>query len=139
MPKNKTSRCKAGFTLVEALIALAILGFAITALLVANQSYTAANAEGLELSTAEFLIEQIREATVATPFAQLQPNYGGKTFSPPHDSQGNPLTAYSGYSQKITVQNTGDFGPIADFYNITVEIYLNNKKLSSANWIRANY
>jgi prepilin-type N-terminal cleavage/methylation domain-containing protein len=130
---------KSGFTLIEALIAMVLLGFAITALITANRSLTSANGAGLELSTAEFLIEQIREATVSTLFGDLQTNFNNKTFSPPHDSQGNSLTAYAGYSQKITVQNVSGFGPSADFYKITVKVDLNNQTVSSASWLRANY
>ena len=128
-----------GFTLIEALIAMVLLGFAITALLVANRSFSAANAQGLEMSTAEFLIEQVREQTVTTPFASLMTNFNNKTYSPPHDSQGNSLSAYAGFSQKITVQNLSGFGPSTEFYRITVEIRLNNEVISSASWIRANY
>src|SRR5512144_2969140 len=99
---------------------MVLLGFAITALISANRSLTSANGQGLELSTAEFLIEQIREATISTDFSHLQTNFDNKTFSPPHDSRGNALTAYTGYSQKICVQNVSDFGPSAHFYKITV-------------------
>ena len=133
--KNK----KTAFTLIEALIAMVLLGFAITALITANQSITAANGTGLELSTAEFLIEQIREATVSTPFDQLATNFNNKTFSPPHDSRGNSLTVYAGYSQKITVQNVSGFGPSADFYKINVAVELKNQPVTSASWLRANY
>lgn len=136
---NSNRNKKHGFTLVEVLIAMMLLGFAITALISANRSLTAANGEGLQLSTAEFLIEQIREATVSTGFSLVQTNFNNKTFSPPHDSRGNILTAYAGYSQKITVQNVSDFGPAADFYKITVQIILKNEIISSASWVRANY
>lgn len=142
MVKFKTAvlRQRNGFTLIEALIALVLLALAITSLLVANGSFSSANGAGLELSTAEFLIEQIREQTIATPFANLATNFNNKTFSPPHDSQGNTLSGYPGYSQKITVQSANSFGPSADFYTITVSIYLNNNELiSSASWLRANY
>ena len=94
---------------------------------------------GLELSTSEFLIEQIREATAATPFSQLASNFNNKTFFPPRDSLGNVLANYPGYSQKITVGNLISFGPSTDFYKITVEIYLNGSVINSASWIRANY
>jgi prepilin-type N-terminal cleavage/methylation domain-containing protein len=52
---------KDGFSLIEVLIAIILVGLAITALLATNQSFTIANSAGTDLSTAEFLIEQIRE------------------------------------------------------------------------------
>lgn len=136
-----------GFTLIEVLIAMVFLGLAITALLVTNRSFTAANGAGLELSTAEFLSEQIREQTVTMTFPTLVGTYTStvKTYSPPHNSQGVALTAYPAYSQKITGQYViaTDLhtvsGSATAFYRITVDVYLNNEKLSSASWIRANY
>jgi prepilin-type N-terminal cleavage/methylation domain-containing protein len=154
MVKSYTAVCKGrkGFTLIEALIAMAILGFAITALLVASRSFSNANGAGLELSTAEFLIEQIREQTATVPvvdpvthignYAELTA-FNGKIYSPPHDSRGNDLLSYPGYSQRITVQNvsatdlhTPDGS--SKFYRITVEVHINNELISSASWIRAN-
>ena len=129
-----------GFTLVEALIAMVILGLAISALLVANRSFSTTNARGLELSTAEFLIEQVRERSVSTPFAGLGTLSG--SFSPPHDSQGVALTNYPAYRQTVTVvqdANGFGFGPSEDFRTVKVDIYLNSELVSSASWLRANY
>ena len=147
---------KQAFTLIEVLIAIILVGLAIASLLGANLAFTRANGSGAQLSTAEFLIEQIREHTVMMTFANLTDTYSTvKDYSWPvgpigsngevlKDSNGNPL--YPGYSQKVTgiyLQST-DFtkpwttGPMS-FYRITVEISLNNKTVSSACWIRANY
>jgi prepilin-type N-terminal cleavage/methylation domain-containing protein len=124
-----------GFTLIEALIAIVLVGVAIAALVVSNQSFTSANGAGLQLSTAEFLIEQIREQTVTTPFATLATFNTGAFIS----------TSYPGYSRKTTVEyvNASDLrtvsGSATPFYRVTVEIRLNNETLSSASWLRANY
>jgi len=148
---------KQAFTLIEVLIAVILVGLAIASLLGANLAFTRANGTGAQLSTAEFLIEQIREQTVMMTFAILTDTFNStvKDYSWPvgpidskgnvlKDSNGNPL--YPGYSQKVTgiyLQST-DFtkpwttGPMS-FYRITVEISLNNKTISSACWIRANY
>jgi prepilin-type N-terminal cleavage/methylation domain-containing protein len=144
---EKTRDRQSGFTLIEALIAMLLLGFAITGLIVANQSFSKANGAGLELSTAEFLIEQIREQTVTIPFGTLVSTYNStmQTYSPPHDSRGNDLTAYSDYSQSIIGQyvNASDLRTVSTsgtpFYRITVEIHFNNEVISSASWLRANY
>jgi prepilin-type N-terminal cleavage/methylation domain-containing protein len=123
---------KHGFSLIEVLIAILLVGLAIASLLVANGSFTKANAAATDLSTAEFLIEQIREQTVTTPFADLANTSG---FVP---------TSYPGYSQKTTVEyvNASDLRTVSPsptpFRRITVEIRLNNKTISSASWLRAD-
>lgn len=63
--KNHTSI--GGFTLIEVLIATVLIGLSIAALVAANGSFTMANATGADLSTAEFLAEQIRELTTMLP------------------------------------------------------------------------
>ena len=135
-----------GFTLIEALIAILLVGIAIAALVVSNQSFTIANGAGLQLSTAEFLIEQIREQTAEMSFTALVgAGLNGQVYLPPHDSKGNNLTAYPGYSQRITAQyvNASDLRTPSEsatpFYRVTVEIRLNNETLSSASWLRADY
>jgi prepilin-type N-terminal cleavage/methylation domain-containing protein len=140
-------RYSRGFTLIEVMVAMVLLGTAILALLMSNQSFSQTNGAGLKMSTAEFLTEQIREQTVTMTFTTLTGTFTAttKTYSPPHDSQGNTLTTYSGYSQKIKGQyvSATDLhtisGSATSFYKITVEIDLNNEIISSASWLRANY
>jgi len=62
--KNST-RAGAGFTLIEAMIATLLLAIAIIALMVSNQAFTQVNSAGIDLSTAEFLIEEVRERTAS--------------------------------------------------------------------------
>ena len=54
---------KSGFSLIEVLFAIILVGIAIAAMVAANISFTKASAAGTDLSTAEFLIEQIKELT----------------------------------------------------------------------------
>ena len=54
---------KNGFSLIEVLIAIILTGLAIASLLAANGVFTKAHGAGVNLSTAEFLIEQIKERT----------------------------------------------------------------------------
>jgi prepilin-type N-terminal cleavage/methylation domain-containing protein len=65
--KNRTSI--RGFSLIEVLIATVLVGMAIAALVAANGSFSMANVAGADLSTAEFLVEQIRELTTMLPVA----------------------------------------------------------------------
>jgi len=159
----KTGLNKNGFTLIEVLIAIILVGLAIASLVAANSSLTQANAAGINLSTAEFLSEQIRELTAS--LAAIDPNdagpplgpetgetladyddvddFDGKTLSPPIGASREPLDL-AGFSQQVTVENVNaaDFNHVeADdtsrFIRITVKVFLNSREISSTSWIRA--
>lgn len=159
--------CVRGFTLVEILIAVVLLGLAIASLVAANGAFTQTNGAGIDLSTAEFLIEEIRELT--TPLAVVDPvdgavvwgaeigeaaagdyddldDFDGATFSPPVDASGNALAEFASFSQQISVENVSPVSldtvvadHTSDFVRVTVSILQNNKTISSTSWIRANY
>lgn len=136
--KNST-RAGAGFTLIEAMIATLLLAVAIIALMVSNQAFTQVNSAGIDLSTAEFLIEEVRERTASLEFNEL-PAFAG-TYSPPEDIQGDTMTAFADFSQQVTVQNVSasDFTvpePGSDFARVTVTVLRNGSAISSADWIR---
>ena len=156
-----------GFTLVEVLIATVIIGLAIVALLAANSAFTMANGAAVELSTAEFLVEQIREMTVTLDVIDPEEGAGtfgaeegslanyddlddfdGRTFSPPVDARRQQLTDFAAYSQQVTVQkvdpsNFEQVLPIADprndFVRVTVSVSYNNREICSISWIRARF
>jgi len=156
-----------GFTLAEILVAVVIIGIAIAALVGANGAFTQVNGAAVDLSTAEFLIEEIRELTTALPV--IDPDTGTDTFGPesgettvadyddlddfdnagfcpPVDVTGDPLTDFGSFTQQITVEYVKpssleelEDNPPSDFIRITVVIVQNNRPVSSASWIRANY
>ena len=76
----RVSRRDNGFSFVEILISIILVGLSITALVFASNSFTMANGAGADLSTAEFLIEQIRELTTLLPV--LEPDGPTTTFGP---------------------------------------------------------
>jgi len=163
--KRSDNTKRAGFTLIEVLIATAIIGIAIAALMASNISHTQANAYGMHTSTAEFLIGEIRAMTM--PLEVVDPESGtdtfgaeadessvtdyddlddfdGVTFNPPVDVGGNALGDFSQYSQVVTVENLdpGDLtNVIADhgssIVRISVTVSMNGKEISSTSWIRA--
>ncbi len=128
--KNQTSI--RGFSLIEVLIATVLVGMAIAALVAANGSFSMANVAGADLSTAEFLVEQIRELTTMLPVVDpavvpgavvtvLGPEGGensvasyddvddfdGFNSAPlgaPIDAQGGLLTNLAAFSQQVTVR-----------------------------------
>jgi prepilin-type N-terminal cleavage/methylation domain-containing protein len=154
-----------GFTLIEVLIATVIIALAIVALLAANSAFTMANGAGIELSTAEFLVEQIREMTATievrdpdggvifgpeegtlADYDDLD-DFDGSTFSPPIDARRQPLTDFAAYSQQVTVQkvdksNFEQVLPItepSDFVRVTVSVSYSGRELCSISWIRARF
>ena len=129
------------------LIAIIFVGLAIAALMAGNGAFTQANAVANEMSTAEFLTEQIRERTTLLHFENLH-SFDDVTYCPPRDAKGDELTDFAAYSQQITVEyveNTNftqvDATPDSTnrFIRVTVKIYLGTKELSSTNWVRAQY
>ena len=162
----KNSRHKNGFTLIEVLIAILLIGLAIAAMISANGALTQANGAGIELSTAEFLIEQITELTTVLPV--IDPTTGtttfgpetsetlasyddiddfnGASFSPPISADRNSLNDLSAYTQQITVQNVSEsnFEQVVSnhssfFVRVDVKILFNAKEISSARWLRTRY
>lgn len=167
MQCGKQDGGRAGFSLIEVLVAVVIVGIAITSLLAANGAFTQVNGAGIDLSTAEFLIEQFREMTAMLPV--VDPQTGKTTFGPesgettlaawddlddfdnaaicpPVDVSRTPLTEFASFTQQVRVENVSaasldtvvaDHG--SDFVRITVTILQNNTAISSASWIRARY
>ncbi|MHC4691936.1 MAG: prepilin-type N-terminal cleavage/methylation domain-containing protein [Planctomycetota bacterium] len=160
-------RYKGGFSFFEVLIAIVLIGIAIASLLAANSSFTKANAAGTELSTAEFLLEQIKELTIVLPV--IDPNSGMTTFgpeadettlvdyddlddfddavfSPPISSSKATLNGFAAYTQQITVENVSptDFEQVvadhgSNFVRVTVKVLYASKQIVSADWVRASY
>jgi len=155
-----------GFSFIEVLIAIILIGLAIVSLVAANGSFTKANGAGADLSTAEFLIEQIRELTTLLPVIDPQTevttfgpelgetlvtyddldDFDSASFSPPINADRNALNQFSAFSQQVTVENVsasdfeqvvGDHGSC--FVRVTVRVYLNSRQVSSASWLRARY
>ncbi len=163
--KMKAVRYESGFSLFEVLIAIILVGLAIAALVVASNSFTIANGAGADLSTAEFLIEQIKELTTLLPvvdpqtgiaaFGPEEPNlvdyddlddFDGASFSPPISADRSSLNNFAAFSQQITVENVSasNFEQVVSdhasyFVRVTVRVLLNSKEVSSASWIRARY
>ena len=154
-----------GFSLVEVLAAILLIGLAVTALLAANTSLTKANGAAVDLSTSEFLIEQIRELTILLAVVDPQTgddtfgpeeaaladyddldDFDNKSFSPPIGCDKSLLNNFAAFTQKIKVENVsasnfelvvGDHG--SSFVRITVEVFLNSRLISSVSWIRARH
>jgi len=155
-----------GFSLIEVLIAVMLVGLAVTSLMAANGAFTRANGAGTDLSTAEFLIEQIRELTALLPVIDPESetstfgpeggetlgtyddldDFDNATFSPPINSERAPLSEVGAFTQQVTVENVSasNFQQVvgdhtSNFVRVTVKIFLNSRQISSARWLRARY
>lgn len=134
-----------GFTLIEVLVAVILVGIAIASLLAANGAYTQVNGAGIDLSTAEFLIEQVRERSTALPYDDLD-DFDDAAICPPVDAEGTPLAEFASFTQQIAVENVSAASldtvvadGASDFVRFTVTILQNGSSISSASWIRARY
>jgi prepilin-type N-terminal cleavage/methylation domain-containing protein len=140
----RPTKCKAGFSLIEVLIAVVLVGLAVAALVGASRAFTIANASGADLSTAEFLIEQIRERTTLLSFDDLNGFASRSPFSPPISADGRPLNHFAAFTQQVTVEkvsatNFEQAADPSDFVRVTVRVLLNSREISSVRWIRARY
>ena len=162
----RNTKYKSGFTLIEVLIAVLLVGLAIASLVAANGAFTKANGAGTDLSTAEFIIGQIRELTMLLPVIDPETelstfgpesgetlagyddldDFNGATFSPPIDVDRNILSNFTAFHQLVTVENVSasNFEDVvanhsSSFVRVTVTVYLNSREISSASWLRARY
>jgi prepilin-type N-terminal cleavage/methylation domain-containing protein len=162
----QNKRHNSGFSLIEVMIGVLLVGLAVASLMAANSALTKGNGAGTELSTAEFLLGQIRELTALLPVVDPETeddvfgpeagealadyddldDFDGATFSPPISAARVNLTDSAAFSQKITVENVNasDFEQVvtdhdSDFVRVTVQIFRNSHQINSASWLRARY
>ncbi len=151
MNKRRSNRCKRGFTLVEVLVAVLLVGLAIASLVATSGAFTMKNGAAVDLSTAEFLIEEIRERTAMMGFDELAAMMGfdelsamkEASYCPPIDMNGEQLEDFGVFGQQVRVvyvkeSNLSDeITESSDFVRVTVTITKNGRPISSASWIRA--
>jgi hypothetical protein len=153
--------------LIEVLIAVILVGLSIAALVAANGSFTMANITGADISTGEFLVEQLRELTTTLPvseqaadvawttFGPEEPNlasyddlddFDGASFSPPINAGRQVLNDFAVFTQDVTVENINQSNfdqtvadRSSDFVRVTVTVSRNAQEISSASWIRARF
>jgi prepilin-type N-terminal cleavage/methylation domain-containing protein len=130
---TRTSRStrRGGFSLIEVVIATAILGTAVLGLFYAQHAFHASNGEAAETSTALGLANQLREMTLTLPLQDpINPtgSFGpepdetevahyddvddfdgaggaGLTLNPPVDATGQTIDEMADWRQTVTVQS----------------------------------
>jgi Tfp pilus assembly protein PilW len=139
----KISKKQTGFTLIEALIAAMLLGLVVAALAAASGAFTMANGYGVDLSTSEFLIEEMRERTANIDVDTLLGSYDGQIFNPPVDVRGDAMSDFGQFSQQVDIDyvESGNFSNVVtgptDFVRVTVTVIKSGQPLSNTSWIRA--
>ena len=146
------------------MISVVLVGLSITALVLASNAFTMANGAGADLSTAEFLIEQIRELTAMIPAVDPDnPTHFGQeatgtsyndvddfdnaSFNPPINAARTVLNDFPSFTQQVVVQKLNPSNldqTVADsstspFLRVTVTVIQNGEQISTASWIRASY
>ena len=134
-----------GFTLIEVMIAVILVGIAIASLVASSVAFTQSTGAATDISTAEFLIEEIRELTAGLDYDDLY-DFDGLSFSPPINAKQESLDNLSGFTQHVIVENVSatDFEVVVDdhssvFVRVAVGVTLNGKEIGSAQWLRARY
>jgi Tfp pilus assembly protein PilV len=138
MRLNKFAR--SGFTLIEAALTTCIIGIGAVSMLQLLAAGTSANQDSLQQTGATNLVRNVRELCLDVPFAQL-PTYNNRTYSPPVDSRGQPITAMTGWTQRVTVQSvdparlsTNIIDSTPDAVRVTVTITRNGQDVASSSW-----
>jgi prepilin-type N-terminal cleavage/methylation domain-containing protein len=166
LPRRKVRR---GFTLVETALAMVIVGTGVMALLQLITAGTMVNASGTTLTVAVNLANNIHEISLGLP-VQNQNNtlpiaketgavttytrlwsMSGDTYSPPLDVTRHPITAYSTWSQSVTIHTVDPsnvnavrpsnnnidptVGPTYSTARLTVVIKHNGQPVYQTSWL----
>jgi len=155
---------RGGFSLIEVAVATAVVGIALTALLVAVGSNTRVGDAGTKLTQGVCLVEEIREWTMALPFRDPDPGDANNppgpdgtnpqtwvddlddlmdvTYSPPRDGQGVAIFDLTGWSQTISLSWRDPNDPAAtvspgtsDVVYVQVDVAYQNKPVTATGWL----
>ncbi len=137
---KRTRRRSGGFTLMEAVFSIMIVGLGVVALMQVFASGTKVNDFGNKLSTAVFLAGELRSMTDDVDFMDL-PDYDASTYAGV-DSNGLALEGMQDYQQSITVEevNPVDMTVSAggmDMYRLTATVTYKGHLLSESSWLRS--
>jgi len=140
------ARYNNGFTLIEVLFGVILVGISIACLVATNITSTRANNIAMNLSTAEFLTEQIRELTTLLPVVDPEINwetivtlgpesgeiwsdydevddfdgFDSANISAPISADRKVLNDFSAFTQRVTVEKVSD----VNFEQVVPDNYL---------------
>lgn len=136
-----------GFTLIEALVAVVLIGMGAVAVIMAAGSGTQVNKASLDMTQASFLAQELHEWTVRLPIDD--PNstndltaMDDAIYGPPVDGSGNEISNMVGWSQEIVVtwRNPSDLdsvvadgGSYVVYVEVTIKRY--DRKILTTGWL----
>ena len=138
---NIKKRRAAGFTLMEAVFAIMIIGLGIAALMQVFAAGTSVNGYGSNLSTGVFLAEELRSMTDDVMFGDLL-TYDGQSFNGV-DANGLAVAGLDSYQQQLSVQavNPDDLteyiGADPEMILITAAVNLQGESITRMSWLRS--
>jgi len=132
---NYEPRTNKGFTLIEAMIAMVLLGLAVTAVLLPFTGGSAIRAEGMHKTLAAKLAADLMEEIINTPTTQIIGKYN---YTEPQGQVKNAAGIvftdlnYARFSRAVTCeQRTAPAG--ATFILVTVRVYYNGREMAAVN------
>ncbi len=130
-----------GFTLIEAMFAIMIIGLGVAALMTVFGAGTQVNAHGDNLSKAVYLAGELRAMTDDVAFENLSA-YNGRTYQGV-DANGTAVAGLGEYQQTlvVTAVNPDDLttyiGPDPQAYMLTAVVIKNSMEVSRLRWLRS--
>ena len=134
-------RREVGFTLMEAVFSIMIVGLGVVAMMQLFGSGTKVNAFGNHLSSSVFLAEELQAMTDDVAFDDLL-SYDGQTFNGV-DANGNPVEGLTNYQQQILAEgvNPGDLtvyvGPDPEIIRLTAVVTYGGQEMARISWLRS--
>jgi prepilin-type N-terminal cleavage/methylation domain-containing protein len=158
------SGCRAGFSLVEVMIATVLVGIGVASLMIATKSGTQVNAAGREITRATYLAQEVREWTLKLPFSDQDPadmdsppgpdgsdpqdfvddldDLMDISYSPPRDASGQPISGMQEWSQHITLEwknpdslTTTVYPGFSDVIRVTVTVACCGRDVLTTGWL----
>jgi Tfp pilus assembly protein PilV len=133
---------RTGFTLIEAAIAIVIVGLGVVALMQLVAACTLSNQEGLQRTISSQLAAEMRERAASVAFDALPATFNNRTFSPPIDATGRSMTELPNWSQSVVVTtvNPADLTATANgtarARRVTVTVQRAGKYVHTATWVQ---
>jgi len=141
-PRKKIgSRSASGFTLIEAVYSIMIIGLGVVSLMQVLAAGTNVNGYGNKLSTAVFLTNELHAMTDDASFDDLV-TQGNLDFAQAVDANGNVLTGLESFSQQLQVtainplDMTTYIGSDPEMLRLTAIVSQNDKEITRNSWLR---